>query len=77
MKLIRDTSNHLYKEILIICQAHGLTTIEALTALTEAVYRLCENLDRVLGTPDENTRTLDLFIEAILTYGEDCEGHKE
>lgn len=67
---IRATSNDLYQVILLICHAHGVSPIEALTALTEAAYRLCENLDIICGTPNEDSRMLDLLIEAIQTYDE-------
>lgn len=67
---IRATSNDLYQVILLICHAHGVSPIEALAALTEAAYRLCENLDIICGTPNEDSRMLDLFIEAIQTYDE-------
>ena len=87
MSRIRATSSDLYTEILITLRHHRVSPIEGITALTEAVYHFCEELDSVLGTPDEYERTIDLFIEAIHTYDEygqtkeksqeDCEGHKE
>lgn len=55
----------LRNKILLTMQAHDVTFGEGLTALTEAVWVICEKFDEAPPINENEPKALDLFIEAL------------
>ena len=62
---IKVASGRLYEEIILLWKAFELSAAEGFTALSDSVWYLCNNIDKLPPSEEDDPRTLDLFMEAL------------